>query len=74
VIDGDRRLCYGELDRRATALARHLRARGVAAGDVVAVVISRSAALAIAFLGVLKAGAVYVAGRARATLLRASQR
>ncbi|ONI80847.1 non-ribosomal peptide synthetase [Saccharothrix sp. ALI-22-I] len=51
-------LTYSELDRRATALARRLRAEN--AGDVVGVAVPRSAELMVALLGVLKSGAAYL--------------
>ncbi|WP_447007588.1 amino acid adenylation domain-containing protein [Saccharothrix isguenensis] len=51
-------LTYAELDRRATALARRLRADN--AGDVVAVAVPRSVELVVALLGVLKSGAAYL--------------
>ncbi|MFH8408847.1 amino acid adenylation domain-containing protein [Streptomyces sp. NPDC018019] len=60
VVGGDTRLTYGELDRRADAVARFLRARGVAAGDRVAVRLPRSPDLPAVLLGVVKAGAAYV--------------
>lgn len=53
-------LSYAELDARAKAIAAALAADGVAAGDVVAVLLERSERLAAAFLGVLMAGAVYL--------------
>ncbi|MBB4906166.1 non-ribosomal peptide synthetase [Actinophytocola algeriensis] len=53
-------LTYGELDSRAARLAAALRAGGVGREDRVGVVVPRSAAAIVAFLGVLKAGAAYV--------------
>ncbi len=60
VVDGGRSLTYAELDARAGGLARALRARGVAAGDRVAVLVPRSLELVVAELAVLRAGAAYV--------------
>jgi amino acid adenylation domain-containing protein len=57
---GDARLTYGELNERANRLARYLRAAGVRAEDPVCILLERSPELAIAALGVLKAGAAYV--------------
>ncbi len=61
VADDDTRLDYAALDRRANAFAWTLRrAHGVQPGDVVAVLLEREVAWAVALLGVLKAGAVYL--------------
>ncbi|NYI04382.1 non-ribosomal peptide synthetase [Allostreptomyces psammosilenae] len=60
VLFEDERVGYGELDRRAEALARRLRARGVAPEEVVAVAVPRSVELVVALLAVLKAGAAYL--------------
>ncbi|QEU77651.1 non-ribosomal peptide synthetase [Streptomyces subrutilus] len=49
---------YAELDARAEALAHRLVAEGAGPEAVVAVAVPRSAAEAVALLGVLKAGAV----------------
>ncbi|MEV7601384.1 non-ribosomal peptide synthetase [Kitasatospora sp. NPDC089797] len=57
--DGD--LDYAALDAAAEALAARLRARGVRRGDRVGVLLERSPGLITALLGVLKAGAGYVA-------------
>ncbi len=59
ICDG-RTVPYAELDRRANRLAHHLRARGVAAGNPVAVALVRSDELIVALLGILKAGGAYV--------------
>ncbi|MGY1625381.1 AMP-binding protein, partial [Geodermatophilus sp. SYSU D00965] len=53
---GDRQLTYGELNSRANRLARALRARGLAAEDVVAVVTERDLDWLTAVLAVFKAG------------------
>ncbi|MFJ4852639.1 amino acid adenylation domain-containing protein [Streptomyces sp. NPDC088730] len=58
VVDGADSLSYEELWRDAGRLARHLRARGVRSGDIVALAAERSPALLVGLLGVLRAGAV----------------
>ena len=60
VVCGDERLSYGELDSRATRLARKLRELGVERGDRVGVCMERSVRLIVALYAVLKAGAGYV--------------
>ncbi|WP_061295926.1 non-ribosomal peptide synthetase/MFS transporter [Herbidospora cretacea] len=60
VVFGDATLTYRELDRRANHLARRLLDRGVRPGDRVAVCLEQSVDIAVAILGVLKAGAAYV--------------
>uniref|UniRef100_UPI00245627CA non-ribosomal peptide synthetase n=1 Tax=Nocardia otitidiscaviarum TaxID=1823 RepID=UPI00245627CA len=57
---GDRALTYRALGAASQALARALAARGVGAGSLVAVGVSRSAELIVALLGVLESGAGYV--------------
>ncbi|MET8336074.1 amino acid adenylation domain-containing protein [Streptosporangium canum] len=51
---------FGELNREAERLARHLRARGVGEGTKVGILVERSPRLPVAILGVLMAGAAYV--------------
>ena len=51
---------YRELNERADALARRLRAFGVRKGSLVLTCLERSVELAVSFLGILKAGGVYV--------------
>ncbi len=60
VVCGEERLSYRELDRRAGALARRLRASGVGPEVPVALCVERSAGLVIGMLGILEAGGVYV--------------
>jgi amino acid adenylation domain-containing protein len=57
---GADRLTYGELDRRSTLLARHLRAFGAAPEERVAICLERSTAMLVALLAVLRTGAAYV--------------
>ncbi|WP_406346322.1 amino acid adenylation domain-containing protein [Streptomyces sp. NBC_00648] len=60
VTGADEILTYDELRRRSDALAAHLVARGVRPNDLVTVFLDRSAAMVVALLGILKAGAAYV--------------
>ncbi len=53
-------LAYGELARRADRLARHLAGLGVRRGELVGVALDRSPRVAVALLGILKAGAAYL--------------
>ena len=57
---GDRRMTYGDLNRKSAALASILHARGTRKGDVVAVLIGNCLELPIAWLAVIKLGAVLV--------------
>jgi amino acid adenylation domain-containing protein len=52
-------LTYGELERLSAGLAAWLLANGVAGGDTVAIYGHRCAPLAVALLGVLRAGAAF---------------
>ena len=54
-------LSYGELDRRANQLARHLRNLGVRRGSFVGLCVKRSLDTVLGVLGILKSGAAYVA-------------
>src|SRR6185312_770598 len=53
-------LSYRELDERSNRLARFLIASGVRPGDLVGLCLERSAGMAVAILGVLKAGGAYL--------------
>jgi len=53
-------LTYGELERRASRLARHLQSLGAGPETLVGLLVERSLETVIAILGVLKAGAAYV--------------
>jgi amino acid adenylation domain-containing protein len=59
-VHGGRSLTFRELDEAAARFASVLAAEGVVAGDRVGVLMSPSADLAVAMLGVLRIGAVYV--------------
>lgn len=60
VRHGEESVDYTSLHRRANQLARCLRDEGVDRGDVVAIILPRSADAIVAILGVLKVGAAYL--------------
>ncbi|HET8774712.1 MAG TPA: non-ribosomal peptide synthase/polyketide synthase, partial [Thermoanaerobaculia bacterium] len=60
IVFEDRTLTYAELNARANQLAHSLIARGVGSEDRVAVLLDRGVDLVVSFLGILKAGGVYV--------------
>src|SRR3546814_10507456 len=60
IVEGERRLTYGELDARANQLAHCLQAYGVSSDVLVAVCLERSVDLVVSVLGILKAGGAYV--------------
>ncbi|HEX7957626.1 MAG TPA: amino acid adenylation domain-containing protein, partial [Pyrinomonadaceae bacterium] len=53
-------ISYGELNRRANRLARHLRQSGVGPEEVVAICMESSLEMVVAIMGVLKAGGAYL--------------
>ena len=57
---GGERLTYRELNDRSDRLAQHLQTLGVGAGAFVGVCVDRSVGMAVALLGILKAGASYL--------------
>ncbi|MEU7804639.1 non-ribosomal peptide synthetase [Micromonospora arborensis] len=60
VICGEEKLTYLDLDRRANRLARALQDRGAGPERLVGLAVPRGIDLAVAVLGVLKAGAAYL--------------
>lgn len=53
-------MSYNELKRRADCLARTLRRRGSVPGDIVGLMVKRTAAMIVGIMGILKAGAAYM--------------
>ncbi len=53
-------ITYGELDSRASAMARELRARGAGPGTIVGIKIHRQLEITAGILGILKSGAAYL--------------
>jgi amino acid adenylation domain-containing protein len=60
VIDASDSWSYRELDEQSSRLANYFIQRGIRQHEVVAIYAQRSASLAVALLGALKAGAVFV--------------
>jgi amino acid adenylation domain-containing protein len=60
LIHGDKETTYGELDKRARAIASRLRASGMVPGDLVAVISPPTADMIAALAGILMAGGAYV--------------
>jgi acetyl-CoA synthetase len=60
LIDGERRVTFGELDDASGRFAAALLAQGVGPGDRIAVRLAQSFEMAVAVLGVLRIGAIVV--------------
>lgn len=60
VVTAERSWTLGELDRGSAAVAAHLAGRGVRQGDRVALYCVNSAEFAMAYLGILRTGAIVV--------------
>jgi len=60
VVAGAQRATYAEVDRRATALAAELQARGAGPECVIGVCLGRSVEMVVALLGIVKSGAAYL--------------
>ncbi len=58
LISGDERLTFADLDRWSEKLARSLAGRGIGKGDRVAIAMRNCPAWVVAYMAVLKAGAV----------------
>ncbi|MBB3815687.1 amino acid adenylation domain-containing protein, partial [Xanthomonas arboricola] len=61
IVDGSERISYAQLDTQSTAIAAALQARGVQPDEAVGLRMQRSATLIVAMVGLMKAGAGYVA-------------
>jgi amino acid adenylation domain-containing protein len=61
VLDDDTTLTYAELAHRSTSCAHLLRQHGIRPGDRVVVYLDRGVDVFVAILGILEAGAAYVA-------------
>ncbi len=59
VVFKDKRFTYAEVDEISDRIASHIASKGLGLEDVVAILIARSEWMAIASLGVLKAGCAY---------------
>ncbi len=60
IKSGERELTYGQLDLLSGGVARELNARSVGPGHVVGLVLEPGVEMAVAALGVLRAGAAYL--------------
>ncbi|UXI66226.1 non-ribosomal peptide synthetase [Tahibacter amnicola] len=60
VTDGERNLCYADLDAWASRAAQALRAQGVGPGSVVGLHVGRSLEQVVGVLAILKAGGAYL--------------
>ena len=60
LVDGEERLTYEELNKRANRLAHRLLRRGVLPREKIGISIARSTDMILSILAILKAGAAYV--------------
>lgn len=60
IADQEEALSYSVLDERSERLAHHLRQLGISPGEIIGLCLPRSAATAVAALGILRAGAAYL--------------
>ena len=74
VVDGARQVSYGELDELVDRTASGLRTRGVTDRDQVLVVAGTELAFVVAFLAVLRAGAIAVPLNPRAPVAELARR
>ncbi|MCU0709860.1 MAG: amino acid adenylation domain-containing protein, partial [Pirellula sp.] len=60
LVQDDRTVSYGELNRRSNQIAHWLIEQGVRPGDLVGLTLERSPEMIMAMIGILKSGAAYV--------------
>jgi amino acid adenylation domain-containing protein len=60
LVCGAERLTYGELNRRANQVARHLQRFGEIRGNTVCICVERHVELIVSMIGILKAGGAYL--------------
>ena len=60
IVDGERRLTFSMVEKRANRIANSLIVRGIGKEDRVAVILPRGSDWPVAMLGVVKAGAAFV--------------
>ncbi|MDQ3974582.1 MAG: AMP-binding protein, partial [Actinomycetota bacterium] len=72
VVDGERSLTYGELERRANQLANLLAELGVHRGDRVGLYLDKSLEAVVGIYAVLKCGGAYVPIDPQAPVARAA--
>ncbi|WP_255668415.1 non-ribosomal peptide synthetase [Brevibacillus daliensis] len=60
VIFGEDTISYGEINKRANALAKLLRDKGISVESIVPIMIDRSIDMVVGVLAILKAGAAYL--------------
>jgi non-ribosomal peptide synthetase component F len=61
LISGEQTLSYGELNRQANQLGHYLQTLGAREGTLVGLCVERSLDMVVGLLGILKAGAAYLA-------------
>ncbi|MFF2885482.1 amino acid adenylation domain-containing protein [Paenibacillus sp. NPDC057967] len=60
VVQDERRITYGELNRRASSLATELRRQGIQTGSVVGIMMDRSIEFVIGIMAALKTGGAFL--------------
>lgn len=60
LVDGQNQVSYAQLSSRSNQLARYLRGKGLKAGSVVGILLSRGLDFPIAALAILKSGCAYL--------------